>query len=54
MRVSGESARVIGQVRSHTDLADDAACRYESFKVFNHVIRDYQPIWRIRSRMSPL
>jgi hypothetical protein len=27
---------------------------YESSKVLNNVMRDYQPIWRIRSRMSPL
>jgi len=27
---------------------------YESSKVLNNVLRDYQPIWRIRSWMSPL
>ncbi len=32
----------------------NAVYRLESSKVLNNVMRDYQPIWRIRSRMSPL
>ena len=28
--------------------------RYESSKVLKNVLRDHQPNWRIRSRMSPL
>jgi hypothetical protein len=47
-------SRLIGQVRSCTHLSGDAIYRYESSKVLNHVMRDYQPIWRIRSWMSPL
>jgi hypothetical protein len=43
-----------GQVRSRTHLSGDVVYRYESSKVLNNVLRDYQPIWRIRSRMSPL
>src|SRR5579859_5207893 len=47
--------------KSHTQtssfprqLSSDAVYRYESSKVLINVMRDYQPIWRIRSRMSPL
>jgi hypothetical protein len=43
-----------GQVHSRTQLSGDAVYRHESSKVLNNVMRDYQPIWRIRSRMSPL
>jgi hypothetical protein len=32
----------------------DAVYRFGSSKVLSDVMRDYQPIWRIRSRMSPL
>jgi hypothetical protein len=32
----------------------DSVYRYESSKILNKVMRGYQPIWRIRSWMSPL
>jgi hypothetical protein len=41
-----------GKVCAH--LSGDAVYRCESSKVLNNVMRNYQPIWRIRSRMSPL
>jgi hypothetical protein len=35
-------------------LSGDAVYRYESSTVLGNLMRDYQPICRIRSRMSPL
>lgn len=42
------------KLRSRIRLSDDPVYRYESSNVFKTVMRDHQPIWRIRSRMSPL
>jgi hypothetical protein len=36
------------------EMSDDAVYSHESSKVLSDVLRDYQPIWRILSRMSPL
>jgi hypothetical protein len=45
---------VIAQVRFRTHSYRDAVDAHEPAKVLSDMMRDYQPIWRIRSRMSPL
>jgi hypothetical protein len=46
--------RLIRQLRSGAHLSGDAVYRYESSEALINVMRDYQPIWRIRSWISSL
>jgi hypothetical protein len=49
-----EPAGVTAQVRSRAHLPGDGVYRREFSKFLKNVTRDYQPIWRIRSKISPL
>jgi hypothetical protein len=53
-RKAAVQQRLIGKVRSGAHLSGDAVYRYESSEALIKVMRDYHPIWRIRSWISSL